>query len=102
MSMYKVGDIVKIRDDLVPGMTYPTENTQATGLSFVKEMTEYLGLECMITKVTIEFDRVLYDIQEDHGDCWWCSSMFEGLADDVDSTKDLSVNLDCLIGGGDL
>lgn len=101
-SMYKVGDVVRIRDDLVPDILYPTECSQATKLYFVEEMLDLLGCECTITKVERDNDRILYEIKEDNGDCWWCSSMFEGRVDDIDNTEGMSVNLDCLIGGDDL
>lgn len=97
-TMYKVGDVVRIRDDLVPDILYPTECSQATKLYFVEEMLQYRGMEVTITERfhVLGGRAVAYNIAEDEDGWLWCADMFEGLAGD---NQDMSVDLGCLIGG---
>lgn len=67
---YKVGDKVKVREDLSTKDAYD-------GCSFVPEMKLFLGETVTIHKVYGNINR--YEIKEDHGAWYWTDSMFEPL-----------------------
>lgn len=67
---YKVGDKVKVREDLSTKDAYD-------GCSFVPEMKLFLGETVTIHKVCGNINR--YEIKEDHGAWYWTDSMFEPL-----------------------
>lgn len=67
---YKVGDKVKVREDLSTKDAYD-------GCSFVPEMKLFLGETVTIHKVCGNINR--YEIKEDHGAWYWTDEMFESL-----------------------
>jgi hypothetical protein len=75
MSKYKVGDVVKVKDNLEINKYY-------SNADFVEEMKEFLGKEVTIRKI---FDDKYY-IKEDDG--WnWTDDMLE---DEIEKTKEIS------------
>ena len=72
---YKVGDKVKIREDLIVGNDYGSDG-------FVEEMEQYKGKTATITGAFMS----KYDIDIDDGDWSWTDEMLED--DFVDSTLD--------------
>lgn len=70
---YKVGDKVKIREDLIVGNTYGAD-------SFADEMEQYKGKTATITYICGN----RYDIDLDDGDWYWTDEMFE---DDVEKAN---------------
>ena len=69
-TKYKVGDKVKIREDL-----HLAGNWRGSNVSVIKDMVPMAGKTVTITAVRRE-DR--YDIEEDNGRWVWHESMFEG------------------------
>jgi len=71
---YKVGDKVRVRQDLVVDFNYGRED-------FVGEMKSFIGKIVTISKVIDEE----YMIVEDDGDYAWTEEMFEGFANEAPS-----------------
>ena len=71
---YKIGDKVKIREDLIVDNDYGSDG-------FTEEMVEYKGKTATITDV--HYDK--YDIDVDDGQWYWTDEMLE---DCVDSALD--------------
>ena len=78
---YKVGDKVKVREDL-------STKDEYDGCSFVPEMKLFLGEAVTIHKVCGNINR--YEIKEDDGAWYWTDSMFEPLESEnlADETND--------------
>lgn len=99
--MYKVGDKVKIREDLEIDRRY-------NKCLFIEDMEKYKGKIATITRVTTtqhdNFGKISdYDIDIDDGDWCWTDDMFEDeckypskfkIGDEVRVRKDLEVNKD--------
>ena len=66
MKKYKVGDKVKIREDLIVDNVYGSD-------SFAEEMAQYKGKTATITDVYCD----KYEIDLDDGDWCWTDEMFE-------------------------
>ena len=79
---YKVGDKVKVREDLSTKDEYDR-------CSFVPEMKLFLGETVTIHKVCGDINR--YEIKEDHGAWYWTDSMFEPLESE-NSTDETNVS----------
>lgn len=73
---YKVGDKVKIREDLIVGNDYGSDG-------FVEEMEQYKGKTATITGAFMG----KYDIDIDDGDWSWTDEMLEDIVKD-DTVKD--------------
>lgn len=73
---YKVGDKVKIREDLIVDVEYGSD-------SFAEEMEQYKGKTATITDTY--FGK--YEIDLDDGDWCWTDEMFEDIVKD-DTIKD--------------
>ena len=73
MTIYKVGDKVKVREDLEAGRVYG--NDGCTG-----EMTKYAGKIVTIKKIRNDEFNV-YSIKEDKGNWNWTEEMFEEVPD---------------------
>lgn len=73
---YKVGDKVKIREDLIVDVEYGSD-------SFAEEMAQYKGKTATITDVY--WDK--YEIDLDDSDWCWTDEMFEDIVKD-DTIKD--------------
>lgn len=80
-AKYKIGDKVKIREDLCE-KEYDVFN--GSTLYALDEMTEYAGKTATI--VGIDYDKY-YLIDLDNAECWWCDSMFEGLANEEETEE---------------
>lgn len=85
---YKVGDKVRIREDLIVDENY--------GLCFVPSMAQYKGKVATITN--IEWDACCYTIDLDDK-CWhWTNEMFEDVMKsenkDEEKTVDIGYYLD--------
>jgi hypothetical protein len=74
---YKVGDKVKIREDLIVDNDYGSDG-------FTEEMEQYKGKTATITD--IYWDK--YDIDIDDGDWSWTDEMLEDCVDSADSALD--------------
>lgn len=71
MKEYKVGDKVKIRNDLEPDQAYGL-------VVFVDLMSKYMGREATLKKyINTPFDAMLFQIDIDEAGFFWDSSMFE-------------------------
>jgi hypothetical protein len=70
---YRVGDKVRVREDLVVGYDYGIA-------SFIEKMKSFIG-EVTISKVIDGY----YEILEDDGYYAWAEEMFEGLANEAPS-----------------
>lgn len=75
---YKVGDKVKIREDLVVDEIYGDD-------SFAEEMERYKGKTATITDVYCG----KYEIDIDDGDWCWTDEMLEDCVDILESTDDV-------------
>lgn len=64
---YKVGDIVKVRDDLIEENWYGEQD-------FIEDMSDYKGKYVTIARISGESD---YEIKEDNGLWYWTDEMFE-------------------------
>ena len=73
---YKIGDKVKIREDLIVANDYGSDG-------FVEEMERYKGKTATITDV--HWDK--YEIDIDNGDWYWTDEMLEDIVKD-DTIKD--------------
>ena len=80
---YKVGDRVKIKEDLVAGRQYDDDTT------FTDEMSQYKGKTAVITRIDI-FEQ-FYEIDLDNGEWAWIDEMFEDVKD-VKDTKEVDDN----------
>ena len=76
---FKVGDKVRVREDLKVGKRYDD-------WSFVEQMKEYKGRIVTIAKIN-DFNYT-YDIVEDNGDCAWNDEMLEPIKE---QTKKLTL-----------
>ncbi len=72
---YKVGDKVKVREDL-------QANTEYNNCTCVEEMEEYRGAIATIKKCfdTDIDDDGAYEVDIDEGEWFWTDDMFEGIA----------------------
>ena len=75
---YKVGDKVKIREDLIVDDVYGSD-------SFAEEMVEYKGKTATITDV--HYDK--YEIDLDDGSWYWTDEMLEDCVDISESKDDV-------------
>ena len=84
MNKFKVGDKVRIKEDLKVGCAYND------GCRFVLEMEKYKGKTAVIKKVYIPVylddtvenaNNYRYELDIDGGDCYWSSSMLEKVED---------------------
>ena len=66
---HKIGDKVKIREDLVVNKCYGID-------TFVEDMEKFKGKEVTIFDITYEAGRE-YRIEEDEGAYFWTAEMFE-------------------------
>lgn len=78
--MFKVGDKVRIREDLEAGKVYG-------GVNFISLMREFLGKEVTITDVSYG-GNFLLDIDEDR--FFWSTEMFEPKTDSGSEVLELS------------
>lgn len=69
--MFKVGDKIRVREDLEVGKVYG-------GVNFISLMREFLGKEATITDVSYG-GNFLLDIDEDR--FFWSTEMFESKTD---------------------
>ncbi|SCH18252.1 Uncharacterised protein [uncultured Clostridium sp.] len=78
---YKVGDKVRVREDLVVDEEYDGEY-------FIENMTQYRGKIVTIDRVVA--DKLEYSIKDDNHSCWWSDKMFEPLESEnsTDETND--------------
>ena len=74
---YKVGDKVKIREDLKRDKNYG-------GLGFIDSMEKYIGKETIITEVCYGGD---YRINLDGGSCMWSDGMLNDVEIEEGKTK---------------
>lgn len=74
---YKVGDKVKIREDLIVDNVYGSD-------SFAEEMAQYKGKTATITDVY----RDKYEIDIDNGSWYWTDEMFEDKDNAVVESED--------------
>ena len=74
---YKVGDRVRVREDLVSGREY-------NGFLFTNPMRKYLGREVVIKKFNVM--GIFYEIEQDDGEWSWNEEMFEDIP--VESSKE--------------
>ena len=79
---YKVGDKVKIKEDLVVDVTYGDD-------SFTEEMEQYKGKTATITDTY--FGK--YEIDIDDGSWCWTEEMFEDLNSALDEEKAQTVDV---------
>ncbi len=79
---YKVGDKVKIKEDLVVDETYGED-------SFTEEMEKYKGKTATITDV--HWDK--YEIDIDDGSWYWTDEMLEDLNSALDEEKAQTVDV---------
>lgn len=84
---YKVGDKVKIREDL-------HHNKEYNDCSVEKEMEEYRGAIATITRCC--YDDDYYEINIDGGNWVWTDDMFEDYIEDIEKEKtfDIGFHLD--------
>lgn len=84
MSKFKVGDKVRIKEDLKVGCIYND------GCTFVLEMEEYKGMTAVIKDCYIPLylnntvenaNKYRYELDIDNGYQWWSSSMLEKVED---------------------
>ena len=72
---YKVGDKVRIREDLITEERYG-------GLTFVPSMEQYKGKVVTITNIIVNFDDdCCYNIDIDDGNWHWTDGMLEDIKD---------------------
>jgi hypothetical protein len=76
---YKVGDKVRIREDLITNKRY-------NGLSFIPSMEQYKGKVATITNI-IFGDHYIIDL--DDNDWCWADEMFEDIVSNSMTVKDL-------------
>ena len=67
---YKIGDKVKVRQDLVPGNFYGKDY-------YISSMDEFKNKECVITEI---WDQ---SYQINNFGYWWSEEMFESVDDDL-------------------
>ncbi|MBK5242145.1 hypothetical protein [Clostridium sp.] len=78
---YKIGDKVKIREDLVKGDLEPLVNTEDKELHVNDDMIELVGKTAIITEFTEnDYD---YKLDIDKGDSFWSDEMLENTEIDV-------------------
>jgi hypothetical protein len=77
---YKVGDKVKIREDLIIGKRYNN------GITFISNMAQYMGKVATITNI-IFGDHYIIDL--DDNDYCWTDEMFEDIVSNSMTVKDL-------------
>ena len=85
---YKVGDKVKIREDLNGDISYKSENNSRSGYLAVHEMLLNKGKNVTITE-TVKYNIDHYKIKEDNGKWKWTDEMFEGLVSEVENKKNI-------------
>ena len=75
MALYKPGDRVVVRDDLIIDAYYAMFDSEET-MVVIDEMLPFRGKEVTIAKVNDGF----YFIKEDDHLCYWSDDMFSGSA----------------------
>ena len=72
MNKYKVGDCVKVRNDLVVDRTYGDEFFDAA-------MIPSIGT---VATIGLAHSSGVFELSGDDSNCYWTAEMFEGLADE--------------------
>ena len=80
MAQFKVGDCVRIREDLLVDEYYDNYDiTDDDGVCFVEQMRQYCGLIATIKNIREGEDCDQYDLDIDDGEWCWAGSMLEPL-----------------------
>lgn len=83
MSLYHVGDVVIIRDDLVAGEHYASHDSHGDSLYCNYEMADLRGKTATILRVRETLSGATrYRIDADSEDWMWTDGMFSGFASD--------------------
>lgn len=87
--MFKVGDKVRIRNDLEVNKNYTNRVNPSDNVSFEKEMEEYKGKEATIVDVDHDGD---YYLDIDDTDWIWCDEMLEAIKDKQETNIEHMLN----------
>ena len=80
MAQFKVGDCVRIREDLIVDRYYDNYGLDSyDGVCFVKEMLQYCGQIATIEYIEHNGDCDEYSLDIDNEQWCWAGSMFESL-----------------------
>ena len=86
--MYKIGDVVIVRDDLCVGEEYENDWGCRKSAMFATPMKKYMGRQFEIIDMTGEY----YHIDIDDSDMWyWTDGMFAGSAEPAYFESDFDV-----------
>lgn len=94
MTRYKVGDTVRVREDLVTGEYYRMEGDDGDHIFFAKGMEKYIGKYVTINDV-IDLGRNMSSYHIVEAGWAWTDEMFDDISDD---DTGISFDLDELFG----
>lgn len=87
---YKIGDKVKVREDLIEYKEYTNDNDYSGDICPTNfSMCKYSGAIVTISDIVCRAHGYRYKISEDNHEWNWVDGMFEGLASKVENKKNI-------------